>query len=44
MISEEVGDWQECVADKDYEIFSEFPYAIRRKGSDKIVGESDDGH
>ena len=33
------GEWLECVIDNDYEIFSEYPYPIRRKGSDKIIGE-----
>ena len=31
--------WVDCVVDSDYEIFSEFPYPIRRKGSDKIISE-----
>ena len=36
--------WQTCVVDTDYEIFSEYPYYIRRKDTLKIVSESDDGH
>ena len=36
----EEGNWVECVVDSDYEIFSEYPYPIRRKGSDKIIKES----
>ena len=39
MMSEETGEWQTCVVDDEYEIFSEFPYPIRRKGSDKIISE-----
>ena len=31
--------WQELKTDNDYEIFSEFPYSIRKKGSDKLVSE-----
>ena len=33
------GQWLECKADPDYEIFTEYPYSIRRKGSDKIIKE-----
>ena len=36
----ETGEWLECCVDSDYEIFSEYPYPIRRKGSDKIIKES----
>ena len=39
-MTEESGEWLECEADNDYEIFSEFPYPIRRKGSDKVISES----
>ena len=35
----EQGNWQKCVVDDDNEIFSEFPYYIRRKRSDKIIKE-----
>ena len=38
-MSEETGEWLECVCDKDYEIFSEYPYPIKRKGSDRIISE-----
>lgn len=38
-MAEETGEWLECVADNDYEIFSEYPYPIRRKGSDRLVKE-----
>ena len=31
--------WLECKADNDYEIFSEYPFPIRRKGSDKVISE-----
>ena len=34
--------WIECVADKDYQIFSEEPYQIRRKTNKRIVKESID--
>ena len=34
--------WIECVADKDYQIFSEEPYQIRRKSNKRIVKESID--
>ena len=37
------GNWEVLAFDSDYEIFSEFPYPIRRKGSDKIVSECIDG-
>lgn len=39
-MAEESGEWLECVVDNDYEIFSEYPYPIRRKGSDKVISES----
>ena len=32
--------WIDCVADKDYQIFSEEPYQIRRKSNKRIVKES----
>jgi len=32
--------WVDCVCDNDYEINTEYPYNIRRKGSDKIINES----
>ena len=38
-MTEETGEWLECVVNNDYEIFSEYPYPIRRKGSDKVVKE-----
>ena len=33
------SNWETLVYDRDYEIYSEFPYPIRRKGKDKIVKE-----
>ena len=39
-MTEATGEWLECVVDNDYEIYSEFPYPIRRKGSDKVIKES----
>ena len=35
--------WIECVVDTDYEIFTEFPYQIRRKSNKKIISEWLDG-
>ena len=32
--------WIDCVADKEYQIFSEEPYQIRRKSNKRIVKES----
>ena len=40
MTDENTGEWIECVVDSDYEIFSEYPYPIRRKGSERIIKES----
>ena len=34
--------WIECVVDTDYEIFTEFPYNIRRKSNKRIIKESAD--
>ena len=39
---ETTGEWLECVVDDDYEIYSEYPYSIRRKGSDRIIKEFND--
>ena len=33
------GQWQTCVIDSEYEMYTEYPYPIRRKGSDKIIKE-----
>ena len=35
--------WQTCVVDKDYEIFTEYPFQIRRKSTKRIVKENIDG-
>ena len=40
---EETGEWLECDTDNDYEIWSEYPYPIRRKGSDKVISECNSG-
>lgn len=32
--------WVECVVDNDFEIFTEYPHALRRKGKDKLVSVS----
>ena len=42
MTDETTGQWIELVIDTDYEIFTEYPYPIRRKGSDKVIKESID--
>ena len=42
MMSEETGEWQTCVVDDEYEIFSEFPYPIRRKSNHRIIKETYD--
>ena len=31
------GQWHECVMDFDYEIFDQYPYNIRRKGTTKNI-------
>ena len=40
MTDETTGDWIECIVDKDYEIWNQYPYPIRRKDSYRIVSES----
>ena len=37
---EKQGEWIDCVADNDYEIFTDFPYQIRKKSNKKIIRES----
>ena len=44
MTDETTGQWIECITDNDYEIFSDYPYPIRRKGSDKVISEWIDGY
>ena len=39
MTDETTGEWVECVADKDYEIWNQEPFPIRRKGTDRIIRE-----
>ena len=39
MTEEITGEWQTCVVDNEYEIWSENPYPIRRKGKDRIIKE-----
>ena len=34
--------WEDCLVDNDYQIFTEFPYQIRRKSNKRIVKESVD--
>ena len=36
--------WIDCVVDNDFEIFTEFPYQIRRKANKRIVAETFDKH
>ena len=31
--------WVDCVVDSDYEIFSEFPFQIRKKSNQRIIAE-----
>ena len=38
-MTEETGEWLECVVNNDYEIFTEYPYPIRRKKRDKMIKE-----
>ena len=40
MTEELTGCWIECIVDNDYEIWSEYPHPIRRKGSDKVIKET----
>ena len=39
MTEETIGCWMSCVVDSDYEIWSEYPYPIRKKGSERIIKE-----
>ena len=39
-IDETIGNWEECVVDSDYEIWDQYPYPIRRKGTDNVIRES----
>ena len=38
-MTEEQGEWLECVVDDDYLIWSEYPYPIKKKGNDRIIKE-----
>ena len=38
-MEQETGQWLECKVDKDYEIWSEYPYPLRRKNSKRICKE-----
>ena len=40
MTDDITGEWLECIVDNDYQIFSEYPHSIRRKGTDRIIKES----
>ena len=37
---EDEGQWLDCVADQEYQIWSEYPYQIRKKSNKRIVKES----
>ena len=39
MAEEIEGSWQELKIDNDFEIYSEYPYSIRRIGKDRIISE-----
>ena len=39
MTEESTGEWLELIVDKDYEIYNQYPYPIRRKCSDKLISE-----
>jgi hypothetical protein len=39
---EEIPQWQTLSYNEDYEIWAEFPYPIRKKGTDRIVQEHTD--
>ena len=39
MTEQTIGEWIECVVDTDYQIYSAFPYPIKKKGSYRIVAE-----
>ena len=36
-MSELQGEWVECIVDKDYEIYSEYPHPIRRKNDYMVL-------
>lgn len=38
--NEDAGEWIELKENNDYEIFNKFPFAIRKKGSDKPIKET----
>ena len=39
MTEQTIGEWIECVVDNDYEIYTAFPYPIKKKGSYRIIAE-----
>ena len=39
MAEEIEGSWQVLKSDNDYEIYSEYPYPVRRIGTDRINSE-----
>ena len=38
-MAEEIGVWETLVYDNDYEIYSEYPYTIRKASNGKIISE-----
>ena len=42
MNEETIGEWIDCVVDDDYQIWSEYPYPIKRKESERIIKETFD--
>ena len=39
MTEETIGEWIDCVVDNDYQIWSKYPYPIKKKESERIVKE-----
>ena len=39
MTEETTGQWIELIADHDYEIWNQYPFPIRRKGTDNVINE-----
>ncbi len=40
MLAQTQGEWVECKVDSDYEIYTTYPYDIRKKSTGRIVSES----
>lgn len=39
MTEESTGEWISCIIDDNYEIWTEYPHPIRKKGSDRVISE-----